>query len=449
MFLIVYYLIVSALAAKCTQDTNTANCAQGKCEKLGSKEICTQCNKGKVPINGECKAHDDATVVTGTGAGCQKTGGAAVDENSVICEKCTKANYFLFMGGCYKADTEPGQTICQAAGSEGKCTTCKADTKYIFQNPANPSTLGSECILCWDTTGANEVVGVENCATCAAPSKAPGVATCSKCATGALYTPSEGATSCLATCPEGYFEHTASDTKKTCQSCSGKNADLNPAATGVTGCVKCTYDNTKVTCTKCETGKYLKTAGDSTSCVEASQCGSGFFPKTDDKAGNKCVPCGEAGSGGINNCAECTAPGEGKTKPTCTKCTDKYLKTAADGTTTCVEQGECTSDSFPVENTSAGNKCLSCGDAQGAADTAGGIWKGVTGCAKCTKPATANSPATCSECGSGYKLEGEACVPAGTNLSTGAIAGISVAAVVVVGGLVGFLCWWFICRGKA
>ena len=37
----------------------------------------------------------------------------------------------------------------------------------------------------------------------------------------------------------------------------------------------------------------------------------------------------------------------------------------------------------------------------------------------------------------------------GPNLSAGAIAGISVAAVVVVGGLVGFLCWWFICRGKA
>eukprot|EP00701_Giardia_intestinalis_P005797 XP_001709621.1 VSP [Giardia lamblia ATCC 50803] len=34
-------------------------------------------------------------------------------------------------------------------------------------------------------------------------------------------------------------------------------------------------------------------------------------------------------------------------------------------------------------------------------------------------------------------------------LSTGAIAGISVAVVAVVGGLVGFLCWWFLCRGKA
>ena len=36
-----------------------------------------------------------------------------------------------------------------------------------------------------------------------------------------------------------------------------------------------------------------------------------------------------------------------------------------------------------------------------------------------------------------------------SGLSTGAIAGISVAVIVVVGGLVGFLCWWFLCRGKA
>ena len=49
--------------------------------------------------------------------------------------------------------------------------------------------------------------------------------------------------------------------------------------------------------------------------------------------------------------------------------------------------------------------------------------------------------------------DGQTCVPSNTNkssgLSTGAIAGIAVAAVIVIGGLVGFLCWWFLCRGKA
>ncbi|ESU42221.1 Variant-specific surface protein, partial [Giardia duodenalis] len=56
------------------------------------------------------------------------------------------------------------------------------------------------------------------------------------------------------------------------------------------------------------------------------------------------------------------------------------------------------------------------------------------------------------KCSDGYTLEGGKCASSSTNksgLSTGAIAGISVAVVVVVGGLVGFLCWWFVCRGKA
>ncbi|EES99670.1 VSP [Giardia duodenalis ATCC 50581] len=133
------------------------------------------------------------------------------------------------------------------------------------------------------------------------------------------------------------------------------------------------------------------------------------------------------------------APSEPTNKPTCTKCNTKYLKTAADGTTTCVDQDKCVTDSFPVTNAQTGNKCVSCGDTDA----------GIPNCAKCTLSSGVTKP-TCSECNSGYKLEGETCVSTGgPNLSTGAIAGISVAAVVVVGGLVGFLCWWFVCRGKA
>ena len=66
----------------------------------------------------------------------------------------------------------------------------------------------------------------------------------------------------------------------------------------------------------------------------------------------------------------------------------------------------------------------------------------IAGCSTC------RADNVCEACGDGYRLEGEACVSTGPNLSTGAIAGISVAVIAVVGGLVGFLCWWFICRGK-
>ena len=73
----------------------------------------------------------------------------------------------------------------------------------------------------------------------------------------------------------------------------------------------------------------------------------------------------------------------------------------------------------------------------------------VEGCATCVD----NNAQECKTCKDGYNLTPtKKCEPSSTNkssLSTGAIAGISVAAVVVVGGLVGFLCWWFLCRGKA
>ena len=70
----------------------------------------------------------------------------------------------------------------------------------------------------------------------------------------------------------------------------------------------------------------------------------------------------------------------------------------------------------------------------------------------CTKSANINIATACDECSFGYTLESRKRASASANrssLSTGAIAGISVAVIAVVGGLVGFFCWWFVCRGKA
>ncbi|KAE8303800.1 VSP [Giardia duodenalis] len=72
----------------------------------------------------------------------------------------------------------------------------------------------------------------------------------------------------------------------------------------------------------------------------------------------------------------------------------------------------------------------------------------------CNLPNCKSCPdGTCTECNDGFvPSNGSECVSSSVNkseLSTGAIAGIAVAVIVVVGGLVGFLCWWFLCRGKA
>ena len=389
MFLIVYYLIVSALAAKCS--TTQANCDGDKCEMVGTTEICTQCKtEGQVPIDGVCKQKGDKEV---TDAGCTKTGGSADLSTVKVCSSCTGTNYFLFMGGCYSQAKAPGSSICTAAKG-GKCTTCNINDNYIFKNPADAPTLGSECILCSDATDRNGYKGVTGCSQCTKADSTAGAATCDTCQKG-YYKDGQACTQCANTCA-------------TCE----KAADR---------------------CTSCPEGKYLN----GNTCVE--DCGSDKYA---DPTTNACKSC--ATETGIPECTACTYSSSLQ-KPVCSACggSKPLLKTAIDGTTTCVAKDACKDDYFPKEDNSKGNKCISCGDADA----------GVPNCAKCNPP-TGNAKPICTACGSSYTLDSQAntCASTGANrsgLSTGAIAGISVAAVVVVGGLVGFLCWWFICRGKA
>ena len=91
------------------------------------------------------------------------------------------------------------------------------------------------------------------------------------------------------------------------------------------------------------------------------------------------------------------------------------------------------------------NKCEACSSGK----VSPGRKSCVDGC-----PSNSTDDNSVCVCSDGYSPDdaGTSCVSSGANrsrLSTGAIAGISVAAIAVVGGLVGFLCWWFVCRGKA
>ena len=217
------------------------------------------------------------------------------------------------MDGCATC-TAPEPISDSSSTKAATCTRCGGG-KYLKDNVCVDSAddcgegqfgkpdpdSGNRCVPCTDQTE-----GVTNCETCEYNMAASKIR-CTKCTGDNYLRTVNDVTTCETDCGEGYFEHTAtSGGLKTCQSCSGKNASLTPAGAGVPGCAACTYDSAKVTCTKCETGKYLKTTSDSTSCVEASGCGSGFFPKADDKVGTRCASCGEAGSGGIADCAECS-----------------------------------------------------------------------------------------------------------------------------------------------
>ena len=483
MFLIVYYLIVSALAAKCTDATNQQNCEASSCNvQIGSNVYCSQCKTGgNVPIDGVCKQVSEAANK------CQKTNDQPVSETDTTCGKCLNA-YFMYKGGCYLAGSGTGGKLC-AQAENGICSQAVATKEYFV--PPNADASHDSVVSCGDATGVTfgsgsntkTYKGVDGCGKCDAPSPITestgaqtAASTCTECSTTKIVkTDKDKTTTCVTEdqCKgtEGFFVKT-NDSTKTCEACSDENC-ATCAATSKNQCSKCKTTGDKT---------YLKAESGSTgTCVEASGCGSGFFPKADDKAGNKCTACGSASDGGIDNCAECSlltpASRSSTVLVTCTKCgSNKYLKSDGSG---CGESSGCASGTeFAKEDTEKGNKCIKCND-----NNNGGI-ESCSQCTATTSPARSGTPlVTCSqctnkkvrpdkkgcidacpansndnnnvcECASGYapSADGSSCASASANrsgLSTGAIAGISVAAVVVVGGLVGFLCWWFVCRGKA
>ena len=192
MFLLVLYLVISTLAEACKGGEASANCGNDKCELVGSKQICTTCTAGFVPINGICKAHNSGDTTAAAGAGCE-TGGdnsQPVAAQATVCGKCTSANYFLFENGCYDATKGVGKAVCTAANG-GICT-APASGYFIIPSPDAVATAQS-VFSCSDIagvtlTGNKKYTGTANCATCNKPTAAsagtPSVAECATCNAG-------------------------------------------------------------------------------------------------------------------------------------------------------------------------------------------------------------------------------------------------------------------------
>ena len=378
------------------REAQCTNCEASSCELLGEASICTRCNAGKVPIDGQCQ---DASTVT---AKCTK----AADDSAAnqVCEKC-KGQTFMYKGGCYETTATPGKTMCKTAEG-GKCIAAVETKEYSTIPAADRDPTKPSVVACGDTVGVT--------------------------VNGKTYTGVDGCTKCT----EPKSLSTAGTKAATCEACSPQES----------------------------TPRIVKTAAGVTSCVTEEECTGtkGFFVK--DGTPKTCVACNE-------NCKTCA----GTEANQCTSCkTDTpYLKKADNSQTgTCVNKAGCTDDNtYYADDTvdpTSGKLCRKCAE--------GGL-KDCTTCEKsaddlvckectgkkfglnkksCVTECPANSQAgsdNVCKCNDGFtrNADSSACVAASSsaNLSTGAIAGISVAAVVVVGGLVGFLCWWFLCRGKA
>ncbi|ESU41109.1 Variant-specific surface protein, partial [Giardia duodenalis] len=302
------------------------------------------------------------------------------------CSQCSKDTEFPINGVC--TATIDGNTGCSAGGV---CTQCK-DGYFLHKGGCYKKGEEPGSLICKDAPG-----------------------TAGKCQA----------------CADGYFKN--SDTAATTDSCIGCDDE---------NCATCTEaGNNK--CSKCKTTgnkTYLKGEAGTGTCVAADGCGDGSYADTSSK---ECKAC-------HGDCATCV----GAENVDCTKCkagnSKDYLKVldAENGSGQCVAtEEECKSEAtyFLVTDTATSTKtCYPCEASSRS---------GVTNCLTCTASGTATT-ATCTACRDGYTLDSQAntCASSSANrssLSTGAIAGISVAVIAVVGGLVGFLCWWFVCRGKA
>ncbi|KAE8303742.1 VSP [Giardia duodenalis] len=472
------------------------------CTTTGSEQTCTSCATGGEKVRPDKKGcipqcPPDVSTESGEFCECKSTHQPSPDGQTCVPKT----------GACNPEI--PGCATCTTTGSEQTCTSCatggekvRPDKKgCIPQCPPDVSTESGEFCECKSThqpspdgqtcvpkTGAcnPEIPG---CATCTTTGSEQ---TCTSCATGGekVRPDKKG---CIPQCPPDVSTESGEfcECKSTHQpspdgqTCVPKTGACNPE---IPGCATCTTTGSEQTCTSCATGGE-KVRPDKKGCIpqcppdvstesgEFCECKSTHQPSPD---GQTCVPKTGACNPEIPGCATCTTTGS---EQTCTSCATGGEKVRPD------KKG-CIPQCPPDVSTESGEFCecksthQPSPDGQTCVPKTGACNPEIPGCATCT---TTGSEQTCTSCATGGEKvrpdkkgcipqcppdvstesgefcecksthqpspDGQTCVPSNTNkssgLSTGAIAGIAVAAVIVVGGLVGFLCWWFLCRGKA
>ncbi|ESU41439.1 Variant-specific surface protein, partial [Giardia duodenalis] len=484
----------------CASATECGTCTAGKYLKTDSKTCvdAAECPSGTYadPANGQCKACSTIDTNCGTceyndaaGKGrcltctaeSDKIPRTAVDGTST----CVAKDY----NGCKGADGAAFITDDKSA-----CLLC-SDTSVDDTKPNDRGVAG--CKTCEKSSAAPP-----SCSACL-PGYffETGTKTCTLCKGNCEVCGSGGEISTCTKCLPGFF--LKSDGGKACIPCDSTTEG------GSADCQECTNVGT-FKCTKCK-ANYKQSGSNPVTCTKACEdptacggtAGSCKAAVLDDKGAFRyyCSLCGESTKFPIDGICNNVKGSNTCDKGVCTQCAAGYFLYMGGcykvdqppGSLMCTtaEGGICTTAAnsryFKVPGaTDKQQSVLGCGNPLGVALSDTKAYVGVEGCRTCEAPTALSSAGMaaakctacnegkaltgsgygcvtcsvpgcsacradnmCEACGDGHRLEGETCVRTGGNLSTGAIAGISVAAVVVVGGLVGFLCWWFICRGKA
>eukprot|EP00701_Giardia_intestinalis_P000361 XP_001704185.1 VSP [Giardia lamblia ATCC 50803] len=456
-----------------------------------------QCGAGKYADkqSGECKACSEIT-------GC--TACAYNDQlQKPVCSTCGGAKPLLkgYVDGSTECVDKAGCAALNTVGThflsqdENSCILCSAT------GGTAPDEGIAECSGCKKTDLAQPPI----CSACL-----PGFyfdTTCKPCGTNCATCNSANANQCQ-TCKPGYFLKggQAPGECVSCDSVDNKGREGCSACSN-SGTFKCT--DCKPNYRKQPNGDAgndytcVKTCEDDTACGGTSGACDAMIIDSTGKELHYCSYCGDNDKYPIDGLCATDKQGNTCDNHVCESCTTGYFMymggcysiSAQPGKSMCTKAGEgvCTEAAagyfIPPSPTKDKQSVLSCGNPLGVELAGQKAYVGVDGCSQCTAPTALteagmtaaictscdsdkkpNKDGTgcvtcsvgdckscvvddvCGECNSGFSLDNGKCVSSGTNrsgLSTGAVAGISVAVVVVVGGLVGFLCWWFVCRGKA
>ncbi|ESU39941.1 Variant-specific surface protein, partial [Giardia duodenalis] len=371
-------------------DCSTENCKTCTNPKAAN-EACTACVTGMfLTPTGQCI--DECVTISGyygTADGkCKKceVANCVVCGATGACDLCADGFYGSSCSKCYESCKN-----CKGA-TASDCTACPAGRALIYGDDPTKGTCGEGC-----TTGTGKgackacdltIDGTKYCSACDTATEYPQNGVCA--------TPTARASSCQS-------QNVASGACNTCENGFFKMNGGCYSTSQLPGSTVCVTAPTGGTCTKSEPG-YNVNSGTLVTCgVGCAECTNS----------DSCTTCA-SGYVKLTSAATCTKCDAG-----CATCT-----TAASTCSTCA-------DGYYLSN----SKCIAC-------DKSDGSIAGVKDCLSCAAPSGSTGPVLC------YLVRDSASVNKG-GLSSGAIAGISVAVIVVVGGLVGFLCWWFICRGKA
>ncbi|TNJ26695.1 pVSP [Giardia muris] len=345
------------------------NCGTDKCLKFGSTQVCTECDAGNVPINGNCASKDDSSV---TAAGCTKADGSALDDTSQTCGKCGNA-FVLFQGGCYAKDPATSLICATTSTDAGKCGTCKDG---LIPNTAASATTDA-CDLCDSTCKTcSEKESETKCETCYEGYYFDSnTKTCTACPTNCATC--TNANTCQ-TCKAGYLLGTGK-----CDACaSGYLPDANNAncfSCSVENCVQASAANT---CSKCGPAFFLSGSGTSATCgtcptgcdqcdtdtnhqnCDTDKCSEGFFYTANSDTTKNYGTCTKCTVENCKTCSStaCTACKEGfglvgDTAKTCTACSIKNCGICNDDVTKCTG---CKAGFGPVKNGSAITACNQC-----------------------------------------------------------------------------------------